>query len=55
MKKIQVLDRTFRLYMSAEEIDQAVKQVAARISADYKDKDSESFGNMGDIFGNIKL
>ena len=38
MKKIQVLDRTFRLYMSAEEIDQAVKQVAARISADYKDK-----------------
>ncbi len=22
---------------------------------DYKDKDSESFGNMGDIFGNIKL
>lgn len=41
MKKIQVLDRTFRLYMSAEEIDQAVKQVAARISADYKDKDSK--------------
>ena len=22
---------------------------------DYKDKDSETFGNMGDIFGNIKL
>ena len=38
MKKIQVLDKTFRLYMSAEEIDEAVKAMAARISADYKDK-----------------
>jgi len=38
MKKIQVLDKTFRLYMSAEEIDKAVKAVAAKISADYRGK-----------------
>lgn len=38
MKKIQVLDKSFRLYMSAEEIADAVKTVAAQISRDYKDK-----------------
>lgn len=36
MKKIQVLDKTFRLYMSTEEIQAVVSRVAAEISIDYK-------------------
>lgn len=38
MKKIQVLDHVFRLYMSAEEIQMTVRRVAAEISRDFKSK-----------------
>ena len=31
------------------------QEMEKNIINDYKDKDSENFGNMGDIFGNIKL
>lgn len=39
MQKIRVLDKTFKLYMSNADIQEAVKRVAAAISSDYKDKD----------------
>ena len=38
MNKIQVLDKTFKMYMPESEIMEAVNQVAQRINADYKDK-----------------
>lgn len=38
MKTIQVLDKWFRLYMSAEEIQAAVTRVAREISRDYENK-----------------
>ncbi len=39
MEKIQVLDKTFRLYMSEAEIQATVKRLADELSRDYKGKD----------------
>ena len=36
MEKVQILDKTFRLYMPEAEIQLLVKDLAARISADYQ-------------------
>ena len=38
MEKIQVLDKTFRLYMPEAEIQDIVKRMASEISRDYKGK-----------------
>ena len=39
MEKIQVLDKTFRLYMPETEIQATVKRLADELSRDYKGKD----------------
>ena len=36
MKKIQVLDKQFRLYLPESEIQEVVRRVAAELSRDYK-------------------
>jgi len=38
MKSIQVRDKTFSLFIQADEINKAVEQMAARINSDMKDK-----------------
>lgn len=38
MEKVQVLDKTFKLYMSETEIQTVVKRLASEISRDYKGK-----------------
>jgi hypoxanthine phosphoribosyltransferase len=38
MKKIQVKDKNFSIFIKSEEIQNAVKEVAARLNEDYKDK-----------------
>ena len=37
MKLIQIKDKKFRKFISAEEIDQAISKVAEQINHDYKD------------------
>lgn len=39
MKSIQVRDKTFSLFIQADEINKAVEQIATRINSDMKDKD----------------
>lgn len=39
MKTIKVHDKTFKLYMSADEIERNVRRLAEEISRDYQDKD----------------
>ena len=39
MEKIQVLDKTFRLYMSEAEIQATVRRLAGELSRDFKGKD----------------
>ncbi len=38
MKKVQVLDKTFKLYLPEDEIQSIVRRMAADISRDYKDR-----------------
>ena len=40
---IKLHDRTFRVMIPAERIDEAVSAVAARINADYADKETPLF------------
>lgn len=37
-KKIKLNDKNFKLYLSADEIQRKVKEIAAQINIDYKDK-----------------
>lgn len=39
MKEVIVHGRTFELYLTAEEIKEKVKELSARLKADFKDKD----------------
>ena len=41
MDKVTIKDKTFRRYMSADEIASVIKDVASRLNKDYKDKGGE--------------
>jgi len=62
MNTIRVRDKEFRLYISAEQIDEAVRKLAADINTDYRDRNplfipilSGSFMFASDLFKHIHI